>query len=95
MATKINRKDFMDFNEERAFTSLFNDVRSKCIQKFKSKIDDGEEGWDENSDTVRENILTGLIKHVNRIDAEEYSEDDIIDAINYLVMLYNLGEKEE
>ncbi len=90
---KIDVNKFLEVDEKRAFNFVFEKLQHGCEEKFANKIYVNG-GWlDDSNDELEEILVEGLKKHVDRIEQGGYTHDDIIDAVNFLVMLYNICEE--
>jgi hypothetical protein len=88
---RIDKKDYMLFDESSAFNELLSELRGLCLAKFESKKEIGWEGWIESENI--DNILEGFLKNSDKIQQGGFSKDTIVNAINFLVMIYNLHEE--
>lgn len=90
---KVNVQQFMCVDEKRAFRYMFDQLRRDCENKFERKMGI-QSGWlDDSDEELESTLIHGLKKHVQRIEKGEYVIDDVVDAVNFLVMIYNLYEE--
>ena len=92
---KINLKNFYEMNESKAFSEVLRKLIEECQKKFDDNIG-VKDGWlDDSDDGLHDYFIKQLKTHSYKIDTGQggYDEDDLIDIVNYVAMLYNLGEK--
>ena len=91
---KINPKDYYELNEEAAFARVLSLLFDECRVKFNSLIGT-KDGWlDESNYELYDYLVDKLKTHVDRIEQGGYEEDDLIDIVNYTVILFNLYKGE-